>query len=173
LRPVLPNDVEYLYRLSVHPDVTWRWRYRGQSISFDQFAQQLWAGTLVHFVVERIEGNQPIGYVQAFDASERHGWCHFAVMLDPALERSGWAIECLALFFNYVFTAWNFRKLYAVALENNFDDLKSGAGRWFVTEGRLEEHEYYDGRYWDLVMLAVRREDWEKSGPELVEKLTQ
>ena len=89
----------------------------------------------------------------------------------PDAARSGWAIECLALFFNYVFTAWNFRKLYAVVLENNYEELESGMGKWFVTEGRLEEHEYYDGRYWDLVFLTIRREDWETSGPELVEKL--
>ena len=171
LRPVMPRDHDYLYRLSTHPDVTWRWRYRGESIPFEQFVQQLWGGTLVHFVVERIEGNQPIGYVQAFDPSERHGWCHFAVVLDPTLVRSGWALECMALFFNYVFTCWNFRKLYAVVLENNYEELASGDGSWFVTEGRLAEHEWFAGRYWDLIFLTVNREDWEKAGPALVEKL--
>ncbi len=172
LRPVLPTDNEYLYALATHPEVTWRWRYRGQSISYEQFVQQLWAGTLVHFVVERRENGQRIGYVQAFDASERHGWCHFAVMLDPMLERSGWAFECMPLFFNYLFTAWNFRKLYAVALENNYEQLRSGAGAWFVTEGRLAEHEWYDGRLWDLILLAVRRDLWERNGPKLVARLT-
>ncbi len=166
-----PTDTDYLYQLATHPEITWRWRYRGQSISYETFQQQLWAGTLVHFVVERKDGGQRIGYVQAFDASERHGWCHFAVMLDPMLARSGWAIECLALFFNYVFTAWNFRKLYAVMLESNYDELESGMGAWFITEGRLADHEWYGGRYWDLVLLTIRREDWEKSGPDLVEKL--
>ncbi|HWS45960.1 MAG TPA: GNAT family N-acetyltransferase [Acidimicrobiia bacterium] len=173
LRPVMPTDHDYLYQLATHPDITWRWRYRGQSIGYDTFLQQLWGGTLVHFVVERRDGGQRVGYVQAFDASERHGWCHFAVMLDPMLERSGWAIECLALFFNYVFTAWNFRKLYAVVLENNYEELHSGAGTWFITEGRLAEHEWFAGRYWDLVFLTVRREDWEPSGPALVAKLTE
>ena len=38
--------------------------------------------------------------------------------------------------------------------------------------GRLNEHEYYDGRYWDLIFLAVRRADWEASGPGLIAKLT-
>jgi RimJ/RimL family protein N-acetyltransferase len=172
LRPVTPADHEYLYALATHPDMTFRWRYRGAAVSYDSFLRDLWGNTLVHFVVERVDGGQRIGYVQAFDAAERHGWCHFAVMLDPMLERSGWAIECLALFFNYMFTTWAFRKLYAVVLETNYDELESGSGKWFTLEGRLNEHEYYDGRYWDLIFLAVRRADWEASGPGLIAKLT-
>jgi RimJ/RimL family protein N-acetyltransferase len=168
----MPADHEYLYALATHPEVTWRWRYRGEAVGYDAFVQQLWAGTLAHFVVERRVNGQKLGYVQAFDASPRHGWCHFAVVLDPTLHRSGWAIECMALFFNYVFTGWNFRRLYAVALEHNFAELRSGSGTWFVVEGRLEDHEWYDGRYWDLLLLTVRREDWERSGPKLVAKLT-
>jgi RimJ/RimL family protein N-acetyltransferase len=173
LRPVMPSDHEYLYALATHPDMTMRWRYRGASVSYDTFLQHLWANTLVHFVIERKDGGQRLGYIQAFDAAERHGWCHFAVMLDPMLERSGWAVECLPLFLNYVFTVWPMRKLYAVVLESNYPELASGAGEWFVVEGRLEEHEYYDGRYWDLMFVTVRREDWEKSGPMMVEKLTR
>ena len=73
LRAVLPSDYEYLYMLVTHPEVAWRWRNRGNAISFDAFVQQLWAGTLVHFVIERKENDQRLGYVQAFDASERNG----------------------------------------------------------------------------------------------------
>src|SRR5262249_10132473 len=141
-------------------------------VSFDQFLQHLWANTLVHFVVERKDGGQRLGYVQAFDAAERHGWCHFAVMLDPSLARSGWAFEGMPLFVNYVFTVWPMRKLYAVVLESNYDQFASGCGDWFTTEGRLAEHEFYDGRFWDLIFLTVRREDWEPEGPKLVAKLT-
>jgi RimJ/RimL family protein N-acetyltransferase len=173
LRPVLPSDHEFLYALAIHPEMTFRWRYRGAAVSYETFLQHLWGGTLVHFVVERKDGGQRIGYVQAFDAAERHGWAHFAVMLDPSLQRSGWGIECMALFFNYMFTTWPFRKLYAVVLESHYDDLASGDGSWFIVEGRLEDHEFYDGRYWDLVFLTVRREDWERSGPKLVAKLTE
>ena len=57
-------------------------------------------------------------------------------------------------------------------LESNYEQFASGNGSWFVTEGRLAEHEYYDGRYWDLIFLTVRREDWEASGPKIVAKLT-
>ena len=172
LRAVLPSDYEYLYMLMTHPEVAWRWRNRGIAISFDAFVQQLWAGTLVHFVIERKENDQRLGYVQAFDASERHGWCHIAALLDPSLERGGWAVEAPTLFLNYVFATYNFRKLYAAVAEFNLDNFASAAGRAFQIEGRLEANEWHDGQWWDLYLLALYRRDWDQYAP-LVAKLTQ
>ncbi|EFC86323.1 hypothetical protein FrEUN1fDRAFT_0593 [Parafrankia sp. EUN1f] len=39
----------------------------------------------------------------------------------------------------------------------NYDQIASGAGRHFDVEGRLSDHSYYDGRYWDEYLLAIRR----------------
>ena len=32
----------------------------------------------------------------------------------------------------------------------------------FAVEGRLTEHEYYGERYWDVVVVALRREGWQE-----------
>lgn len=172
IRPVYPSDHEYVYALANTPEIAPRWRYRGETPSFETFVRELWQGTLAHFIIERKVNGQALGYVQAFDASERNGWCYFAVMVDPTLFRSGWVIEGVALFVNYVFTLWNFSKLYAVLLEPAYNDLHGATGSWFVTEGCFKEHEWYDGAYRDLYLVTLRRDAWEKSGPALIAKLT-
>jgi RimJ/RimL family protein N-acetyltransferase len=172
LRPVLPDDHDYLHRLANHPDVAVNWRYRGPSPSPWQFAQDLWTGTLAHFVAERKLNGQRFGYVQAFDASMRNGWTHAAVMLDPTLVRSAWAFEAVPLFLNYVFTMFNVQHVYAAAAQPVFDLCRSGESHWFRVEGRLRDHEIIDDQFRDVVMLAIDRTDWEKFGPPLVAKLT-
>jgi RimJ/RimL family protein N-acetyltransferase len=172
LRAVVPDDHEYLYRLANHPDVQENWRYRGPSPSPWQFAQDLWEGTLTHFVAERKVNGQRFGYVQAFDASPRNGWVHAALMLDPMLARSAWAFESVPLFVNYVFTMWNFDRIYAAAPEPVFERCRSGDSTWFQVEGRLRDHEVIDDQYRDIVLMTVTRAAWEKFGPALVAKLT-
>lgn len=171
LRAIVPADYEFLYALATS-EHAYRWRYRGVTPSPEGFAQLLWHQTLAQFIVERRENGQRLGQVSAFDANERNGFCHIAMMLDPNLTGTGWALEAGALFINYLFSLWNFRKLYGEVLESNFGDFASGAGSWFRVEGRLTQHEFYAGRYWDLLLLALHREDWEPAGVELVRRLT-
>ncbi len=171
LRPVYPTDHEYLYTLANRPGVAWQWRYRGASPPIEQFVHDLWESTLVHFVVTRADDGARIGYIQAFDASERNRWCHFALMLDPEHAASPQALECVPLFFNYVFTIWDLDRLYAVALEPVYERWRHYEGAWFVTEGCMKEHEWCDGAYRDLYLLTVRRDDWAKAGPGLVAEL--
>jgi RimJ/RimL family protein N-acetyltransferase len=173
LREVQPSDYEYLYRLMSHPDVAWRWRYRGQAISFEAFTQVVERGTLAHFIVERLATGEPLGYLQAFDASLQWGWCHIGVVLDPAIALGGWAIEAPLLFLNYLFQMFELRKLYASVLEFNYEQFASFAGDRYHVEARLTNHEWHDGRWWDLFILALYQTDWTRTGPALVAKITK
>jgi RimJ/RimL family protein N-acetyltransferase len=173
LREVQQSDYEYLYALMSHPDVAWRWRYRGQALSFESFLHRVEPGTLVHFIVERIATGEPLGYMQAFDASLQWGWCHIAVVLDPAVALGGWAIEAPLLFLNYLFEMYDLRKLYASVHEFNYEQFASFAGDRYHVEARLADHEWHAGRWWDMLILAMYRRDWERTGPKLVAKLAK
>jgi RimJ/RimL family protein N-acetyltransferase len=173
LREVQPSDYEYLYALTTHPDVSWRWRHRGQALSFDTFSQIVESGTLVHFIVERLANGEPLGYAQAFDASLQWGWCHIAVVLDPAVALGGWALEAPLLFLNYLFEMYELRKLYASVLEFNYEQFASYSGDRYHIEARLENHDWYAGRWWDMLILAMYRTDWMRTGPRLVAKLAR
>ncbi len=36
----------------------------------------------------------------------------------------------------------------------------SGDDVYFETEGCLTDHDYYNGRYWDLRMISITRDRW-------------
>ena len=171
LRTLMPSDYEYLYRLATDEEIAWRWRYRGHTPSPEQFQQNLFAGITAQFIVEHLPTGKPIGHVQAFDANDRNESCHFSILLDPSLDRVGWTMEALLLFLDYLFTVFNFRKLYAEVPEFNFRKLYAGAQRYAKIEGRLREHEWHAGRYWDLYFVAVYRDDWAEQWHPRVEQL--
>lgn len=112
----------------------------------------------MQFVIEIISTNEVVGLVSAFNADHANSFAHFAVVVHPDVARHGWTLEGVALFLSYLFSTWNFRKLYAETAEFNFVQFASGEGKLFNVEGRLTDHEYYGGRYWDFLILAFRRE---------------
>jgi len=86
---------------------------------------------------------------------------------------SGLGIEALGLFINYLFDTFPLRKLYGEVPGFNLESFVSARGRIFREEGRQRDHEWMFGRYWDLVIVAVWRDDWEVSGQPLVRRLAR
>lgn len=162
LRPVTPMDYDFLYRTSMREEINWRWRHRGATPSLDQFVQSLWQGVMAAFLIEQKSTGRPMGLIFTYSPNFQHGFTYLGMLLAPEYKRAAWSMEAGALFLHYVFTTWNFRKVYMETLEFNFAQFRSGAGKYFDVEGCLRQHEYYQGRYWDYYLLAIYRDVWEK-----------
>ena len=163
LRSVLPSDYEYLYRLVTRPEVGYRWRTQGSTPNPAAFPETLWRDVLVQFLAEDRATGAPVGLVTCFAANDREGFAHVGTVADPGYVHSGIVLAPFALLLNYVFTVWNFRKLYMESAHYNFVNIRSGEGTFFREEGRLRDHHFYRDRYWDLHILAIYREDWERN----------
>ena len=162
LRPILQQDYEFLYFLELGRPEAVFFRHRGRSIAPEQFPSTLWSGVLVQSVVCERASGRPIGLQTCFDADFRNGHARLATILDPEYLGLGWPLESSEIFIDYIFATFPFRKLYGDILEFNSDALHSSLPDLARVEGRLHEHEYYGGRYWDLVTIAIYRREWEE-----------
>ena len=50
----------------------------------------------------------------------------------------------------------------SVVIVDDEELFRSGLGRFFQEEGRLRDHSFWNGRYVDLMILAVYRPTWER-----------
>ena len=160
LRHVRPDDVPTLYEMVGRPDVGFRWRFRGQTPSYEEFHRSLWSGVTAQFVMHPKRSSEPLGMVTLYNMDARHGISYVALLVDPRVAGAGFAVEGLPLMLGYGFTSWSLRKIYAEVLEFNFVSLASWEGRGFEVEGVLKRHEFYGGEYWDLYLLSCTREMW-------------
>jgi RimJ/RimL family protein N-acetyltransferase len=160
LRPVLPADYEYLYRLLVGPGLGLRWRLRGVTPTPQDFPAYLGQGVLVQYIAEDRQSRQPVGLVTAYNADFVNGHAFVAMALDPGVQRCGWSMLSLLLFVDHVFGAFNFRKLYFEVPAFNLGQFGTAIGKALEEEGRLRDHEWFDGRYWDRVYLSLTRQRW-------------
>lgn len=118
----------------------------------------LWADVLALFIAERRSDGAPIGYLSATRADFRNGHCHMSVFAAERFQRSLYPAEGAALFMVHVMRLYPFRKIYFELPEFNATELAHSLRSVAKVEGRLLDHEYHDGRYWDLLIASAGRD---------------
>jgi len=160
LRQVGPEDYRLLRTAELSSHLGVRWRHRGASLSPEQWAQRLWHSVLAQHLVIGHDDPNPIGLVSAYQANFQDGYAYLAA--ERLQQRvSPLMVFGVALFVQYVFTCWDFHKLYLEVAEYNAGRFRSG--RLFETEARLREHLWYRGRRWDQLILALARHGWKRA----------
>jgi RimJ/RimL family protein N-acetyltransferase len=170
LRPLAQNDYAYLYDLSLSAKNNARWRYRGATPSPERFVSDLWSGVLAQFMIETPAPRKRAGLLVAYNADLANGTIYLGVLVDNAFHRKAWPMEAILLFVDYLFGNWAFRKVYAETTEFSAAHFASGAKGLFEEEGRLRDHQYFQGRYWDYIHYALTRQRWETRGRTLLER---
>ena len=171
LRIVTPADHPFLYTIATQPMASYRWRYRGGTPSPEQFGVELWKGVLCQHVLVRVANGEPVGLLSAYQADLANRTCYFGVLGDVTEDASGLMLEGTLLFLTYLFHTWDLRQIYAEVPGYVLPAFASGMDRYFREEGRLIDHSYHAGRYWDLHLLAIHRASWAKTAEPLLDAL--
>jgi RimJ/RimL family protein N-acetyltransferase len=165
LRPVVPQDYDWILRLSTLPELGFRWRHQPGTLNPEQLPTLLWQGVLAQFLVDHNTTGDRLGLAVAYQANMAHRTAYVALALDPGAHRLGWPLEGFKLFMRYLFDAFDLRKVYAEAIDHNLAQYRGIVGRLAREEGRLREHLYVGGRYHDVHLLAFYRADWHVREP--------
>ncbi len=164
LRPISPDDYVSLRMIELGPELGVRWRFRGATPGLEQWVRENNA-LLVHYMVVRHSDHKPIGTVFVYNQNFQDRYAYFALAsLEPS-GRSPLLMGGAGLCIEYAFTCWAFRKLYLETPEYNVEQFAGGVGKLFTEEGRLRDHLYYGGRYWDMLTFALYRRTWESWAP--------
>jgi RimJ/RimL family protein N-acetyltransferase len=170
LRAVVASDYDFLFVLATDPRTAPSWRYRSAPPRPEEFVRDLWHNVLVQYLVEHVDTGERLGLVVAYNANGRDGHCYFSALFRPDMRV--WPLEGLGLFVNYLFTEFDFIKLYAEVIEYNLPAFASAIGRWLTTEGVLRAHERHFGRHWDVHLLTLWRERFEQDRQRFLRRVT-
>jgi RimJ/RimL family protein N-acetyltransferase len=155
-----PADEAAAFSLMSRGEHLTRFRLRGTTPSPETFHHHLWDRVLVQFAVRYSPGSPMIGLVTAFDPDLRNRHVHLAAVASEASLGTGLVASAAMHTVDYLFREFDLRKVYAEALASNLEQFASGTGRYFEVQGRLTGHEFIDGRYEDVVILATTRARW-------------
>jgi RimJ/RimL family protein N-acetyltransferase len=95
----------------------------------------------------------------AFDGLARNA--EVGLAFGPEHRGKGYGREVLGVLLEYAFMHRNLHRVWLECTARNEAAIRAYAAAGFVEEGRLREHAWVDGRYVDMVRMAVLRTEWE------------
>ena len=165
LRPVRPDDHEQLYawRLDL---ATWgdQTDVAPHPMTFEEYRQSKEDAARtpdkgVSWTAE-VDGTL-VGSASmfAFDELARHA--EVGLTFGPEHRGKGYGRETLRLLLDFGFTHRNLHRVWLECSAANERAIRCYTAAGFTEEGRLREHAWINGRYVDVVRMAVLRAEWE------------
>jgi RimJ/RimL family protein N-acetyltransferase len=117
--------------------------------------------TQVVLIVEANRGwDRPIGLARLFNIHLLEGYCFLEVMLtDPKAIRRGFGVEAGKLISYYGVDVLGLRRIEAKVYEYNRLSANSLRRNGFLQEGLLRKAGYQDGRYWDVLVFGILKDE--------------
>lgn len=158
LQPVrLPEHRGLVLSLLDDPRLSGRYRGLTNSSPPDAFDRVLRDQVLAQSMLVDENGGL-VGLVQCFAASLKHGTAQIGVTLRPEYHRAAWPLFGVVLFMDNLWLEYPLRKLYVEVAAHNRDAMARGLESLFSWEGRLSQHEYWNGGYEDVHFYSMSRE---------------
>ncbi|MEK7714783.1 MAG: GNAT family protein [candidate division NC10 bacterium] len=168
LRTLQPEDLEYLSDWAEDPFIermvgseflaAYKHVYDKDPSFYDAI---LTDPTQVVLVIEANRGwTKPIGLARLFNIHLLEGYCFFEVMLtDPKAIRRGFGVEAGKLISYYGVDVLGLRRIEAKVYEYNRLSANSLRRNGFQQEGVLRKAGYQDGRFWDVLVFGILKEE--------------
>ena len=104
-----------------------------------------------------------IGNVYTTDIDMINRSCTTGVLIgEHAYWGKGYATEAMKLLLDYVFNERNLNRAQALVVESNAASLKMHQKVGYKVEGKLRQSVYKNGKYRDLILLSVLKEEFGK-----------
>lgn len=162
LQDLSAQDGERLFRWRREPEVD---RWMSEAAPTDAAAHQAW---LESFVIDPdragwivTQDGRPCGFLMLRGLAEVHQraqWGWYIGEADARGRGAGRAAQALGL--ERAFYDYGLQKVWSEVLADNEAALKAQAAAGFSREGYLRRHVFKDGRFRDVVLLAILAEEW-------------
>jgi len=166
LRGIEPEDYTSFYAWNQETEtarnIAWLW------FPTSQASVQDWAKTEslkkgendeYFFVIETLAG-EFVGSINANSVNRIDGTFRYGIGIVEQARRKGYAQEALRIFLNYYFNELRYNKVNAGVFEFNENSIKLHERLGFELEGRLRQTKYTQGRYWDVLIYGMTRDEF-------------
>lgn len=160
------NDVVDLFNLMLDSkeQVLFHSRFQINSLpEFEKFMATNLA-TIYHdfYVIFDESTYSNIGYVYSYEFSHYDSHCKICLFVKDKYQNSGIGAYMGVKFVDELFRNYPLKKIFTDVYDYNKQSLLSNLDSGFVEEGCLKEFRYHNGKYYDLHVLGLSREDFYK-----------
>ena len=165
IRAIEYGDLEFLRKLINSPTIEFQTVDTHFPVSIH--AQKRWYENFdeqkeLRCIIENITNKVPIGYISVTRIDQRNQNAVVGIKMDAFSENrtNGDMEEIFRLMKDFCFNELNLHRLEAEVLADNLLSLKNLLAQGFVQEGVLREKSYKHGKWNDIIMMSLLREDY-------------
>lgn len=134
-------------------------------------AEQGWIGSTpmpsfgwLPLAIETLEGEH-IGNIDLRDVQPENRTGEIGVMIgEKAYWGRGYGSDAVRTLARLAFQRMNLNRVWLRTYEFNERGQRAFVKAGFVVEGRMRRHLYNEGRYWDVIVMGMLREEFEAGG---------
>ena len=166
LRPLEPADLEREYRWINDREVT-RYLAARYPIAMEQeerWLRELPANDFTHGVRLAIETKDGlhIGNLDLHQPNAEDRKAGLGIMIgDKDYWSNGYGTDAIVTLLRFGFEQMNLHRVWLHVFEFNERAIACYQKCGFQIEGRLRQHRYSEGRYWDVFVMAILRDEFE------------
>lgn len=164
LRPLLEEDVTLLLRWINDPEVNMYLQVYLPMMEADEreWIQNLHKQKAENIVFMIVTGGKPIGTMGLHGIDYRNRRATTGTLIgEKEYWGKGHGTKAKMLLLEYAFNTLNLRKVCSNAYAFNERSIRYSKRCGYREEGRLRQHHFALGKYWDTICLSVFKEDWE------------
>jgi RimJ/RimL family protein N-acetyltransferase len=165
LRPVDVTDVHRGHAWINDRDVA---RYVGHRYPLSMADEERWiseapqnSARSVRLAIETKDGVH-IGMIKLHDVYPEERRCGLRVMIgDKAYWSNGYGTDAIVTLLRFAFDEMNLNRVWLLVFDFNTRAYACYLKCGFREEGRLRQHYYHRGRYWDTIAMGILRNEFE------------
>jgi UDP-4-amino-4,6-dideoxy-N-acetyl-beta-L-altrosamine N-acetyltransferase len=160
-RPINPDDTDLILKWRNSDFVKNNFLHR-QDITRDEhlnwMTEYVDKGKVIQFIIVEKKTDKPIGSVYFRDVDRTDMKGEYGIFIGEESARGkGYGSETAKRMVRYFLDELGFHKLSLRVLERNEIAIKSYENAGFRIEGRMEDEVYFDGKYENLIFMAIIR----------------
>lgn len=123
--------------------------------------------TTVALVIVIKDGDRPIGVTGLHGIDPHNRLAEFGITIgDKACWRQGFGAETTKTIVDYAFGVLNLNRVALFVYEYNERGIRCYERVGFRKEGVLRQEHFYNGRYWDTLVMSLLRSEWSQARNE-------
>ena len=158
LHAITPEDTDQILAWRNSDEVKQFFIYQRDLTRDDhsKWLQRIERGEVVQFIIEIIDGNLPIGSVYLRDIDSNHHKAEFGIFIGQSdMKNCGYGTEATRLILDYARNELQIHRVYLRVLADNRRAISSYEKSGFVKEGILRDDVCLNGKYRDIVWMAI------------------
>ncbi|KAE9398794.1 acyl-CoA N-acyltransferase [Gymnopus androsaceus JB14] len=166
LRAVREADFENLVAIRNHPGVQQMLTpdfVVPRGVNFAEKLREWYSSALFDAIIETKDSHEFVGFVALLNAQTKNRDAMLALALLPEFWGRGFATEVSRFIVDYAFHQLAMHRITLTVHGNNTAAIRVYNKVGFVQEGVQRKANWMDGKWQDVVWMAVLDEDWEAS----------